>query len=333
MFTKARLKLTAWYLIIIMTVSLSFSAFIFQRITSEFSSRLTAIEARLELRKLGFMPPPGHHFFLTSDINEAKKQVLFILGYTNLTILIFSSLAGYFLAGKTLSPIEQALEKQKRFVSDAGHELKTPLTALHTSIEVALRDKSLSLREAKSLLKSSLTDIQKLGLLANDLLLISKNDSINNSSSAIVDSQAVIKAVIRKFTPVSKKKRITIKKMLTPVSVKVNPENLEKITSILLDNAIKYTPEGGRVTVRTNVNRKNFILTVSDTGIGINKKDLPHIFDRFYRSDPSRSNHNVAGFGLGLSIAKQIIERSKGTITVSSTPKKGTVFIVKLPLA
>ena len=135
-FRKARLKLTAWYLFIIMAISLSFSAFIYRGITQEFQRRLHTIERRLDFRGHGIRPPIGQAEFFIQDLEETRQRVLLVLLYTNGAILAFSALAGYFLAGKTLKPIESVMEEQKRFVADASHELKTPLTALITSTEV-----------------------------------------------------------------------------------------------------------------------------------------------------------------------------------------------------
>ena len=174
MFHTARLKLTAWYLLIIMAISLLFSVFIYRIFTLELQRRLEDIESRLELRKFGFFPPLGQTRIFIHDIEEARKRLLFILIYTNGAIFLFSSLAGYFLAGKTLGPIEEVLENQKRFIADAGHELKTPLTSLQTSIEVSLRDKRLNLENARKTLSESLEDVEKLKSLTKSLLSLVK---------------------------------------------------------------------------------------------------------------------------------------------------------------
>jgi signal transduction histidine kinase len=126
-----------------MTISLSF-LFYHRMVSFEIQMRVVGIERRLDLGRMGFLPPPGQSHYFYEDIREAKSRVLLVLVYTNIVILIFSSLSGYFLAGITLRPIENALEEQKRFIADASHELKTPLTALQTSIEVAVRDKKQS---------------------------------------------------------------------------------------------------------------------------------------------------------------------------------------------
>src|SRR4030042_6056054 len=161
MFKKARLKLTAWYLAIIMFISLSFSAFIYKSVTLELQNRFNIIERRLEIRDYNFGPPQaGQVEFFIEDLEASRNRILLVLLYTNITILIFSSIAGYFLAGKTLNPIEKSMEEQRRFVADASHEFRTPLTSLKTSIEVALRDKKICLNDAKTVLKGSLDDME-----------------------------------------------------------------------------------------------------------------------------------------------------------------------------
>src|SRR5512141_1822886 len=120
MFTSARFKLTGWYLLIIMAVSISFSAFIYKGVSLEFERRLNAIESRLQLGRFGIYPPPGQVEMFITDLEDTKERVLIILVYTNFVIFVFSALAGYFLAGKTLKPIEKAMDEQKRFVADAS---------------------------------------------------------------------------------------------------------------------------------------------------------------------------------------------------------------------
>jgi len=332
MFKKARLKLTAWYLVIIMAISLSFSAFIYKSVTFEFQRRLNVIERRLELRDRGFGPPPGQVGLFIEDINESRKRLFLILVYTNATILFLSALAGYFLAGKTLAPIEKTLNGQKRFVADASHELKTPLTALQTSIEVALRDKKLSLKDAKEVLKQGLDNVQSLNSLSNYLLGLSRFQKDNGLQKESLNIKDIIEEAIKNIVPIAKDKKIKLRVDSEDVVINANRESLEKLITILLDNAVKYTKEKGKVSITAKKENKYLIIKVKDTGIGISEKDLPRIFDRFYRADSSRSKEEVAGFGLGLSLAKEIIELYRGKISVDSTINKGSTFSVKLPV-
>ncbi len=332
MFTHARLKLTTWYLLIIMTVSISFSAFIYRGISLEFERRLNVIANRLELRQLGYFPQPGQVQLFIQDLEDAKEKVFWILVYTNLVILVFSGVAGYFLAGKTLQPIELALNEQKRFVADASHEFKTPLTSLQTSIEVGLRDKKLSLSEAKALLKDSLKDIENLSSLSNYLLGLAKYQRSNNLPRENVKMKDVIENVIMKVNPIAKARKITILKDIADFSLKANKENLEKLITILLDNSLKYSFNNKSIKVSAFKQKGDSIIEVKDEGIGISTADIPHLFERFYRADISRSKDQVDGFGLGLSMAKQIVDSYHGEIKVKSELGKGSSFKVILPI-
>jgi signal transduction histidine kinase len=316
-----------------MLISLSFSAFIYQSISIEFKRRLEIIERRLELRKHGFRVPEGQDEFFILDLIETRKRVLFLLLYTNGVIFMFSAAAGYFLAGKTLEPIEKALEEQRRFVADASHELKTPLTALQTSIEVALRDKKLKLKDARRILKESLDDIGSLRSLSNNLLTLASYQQ--NGSNLLLESVSIkdiTEDVFKKMTPLAKKKGVKVKVSSGNIYMNADRGKVEKLVTILLDNSVKFTPKGGNVSVSVNKDSRCVYIKVKDSGVGIAKEDIPHIFKRFYRVDTSRSKVDVSGFGLGLAMAKRIIDLHKGTVNVISTLNKGSTFIVKLPL-
>jgi two-component system sensor histidine kinase CiaH len=333
MFKKARIKLTLMYLAIIMTISLCFSVFIYRMVSFEIQQRLFAIERRLDLRQWGFYPPPGQDRLFIEDLKEAESKVLVVLVYTNIVILFFSSVAGYFLAGITLKPIENVMDEQKRFVADASHELKTPLTALQTSIEVALRDKKIDLKEALFTLSDSLSDVKKLTVLTTDLLSLTKYQQ-NGVKEYFekVNLNNILSESVKKIAPMVKQKNILLSIEGSDAFVNGNKEGLEKLVTILLDNAVKYTPGKGKVSVEYRTKGKNVVIVVKDSGVGIEKKDLPLIFERFYRSDVSRSKIRADGFGLGLSIAKSIVDIHHGTIEVESEFGKGSTFTVKLPV-
>ena len=333
MFTKARIKLTSQYVTIIMLVSFSFSVFLYRSISSDFQRRLNVIETRLSQRTpQGWrIQGPVHEYFL-QDLDDARAGLLLMLIYANGMILLLSFAAGYYLAGKTLTPIEKTMNKQKRFIADAGHELKTPLTALQTSIEVAMRDKKLSLQEAKKVLREGLDDVNGLNKLANDLIRMSLYQAGNSITREEVSTKNIVADVRKKINPIAKKCGVKVKYEVNGLNINANRESLEKLLTILLDNAVKYTPKKGRVTLAIKKRNRNLIIKVEDSGVGIAKKDIRRIFERLYRVDSSRSKDKVEGYGLGLSMAKQIVELHKGTINVKSKLGKGSIFTVKLPL-
>jgi two-component system, OmpR family, sensor histidine kinase CiaH len=332
MFTKVRLKLTAWYLLIIMAISISFSAFIYRSVSVEFETRLGLIQRRIEQRERALPNPPPQDIVFFADLANTKQNVLLILIYTNLAILFLSAGAGYLLAGKTLRPIEDALDEQKRFVADASHEFKTPLTSLQTSIEVNLRDKKLGLKEAKETLRDNLEDIEKLKTLANSLLTLARYEKDNsNFSLEKINITKTISGVVEELEPILKHKKIGVFSTRKQFLLKADREAMKKLFTILIDNAVKYSKKNGKIRIIIKKDDGHLTITVKDNGIGISQKDLPHIFDRFFRVDPSRSNINTSGFGLGLAMAKRIVDLHGGFIKATSSLGKGTTFTIKLP--
>jgi signal transduction histidine kinase len=318
-----------------MLISFAFSLVIYRSVTSEIGRRFRFIERQLWMERMGHPPlfPMGPRAPLFQEgLETARRRVGIILLYTNGAILFLSSIAGYFLAGKTLQPIEEAMDEQKRFVADASHELRTPLTALKTSVEVALREKRLTAREARRVLKGVLEDVDNLHNLTTSLLTLARYQKDGDFLFEKLDLKEVAKEVFKELSPLAKEKKIKLNLEVQDVKLKADRNGLKKLLLILLDNAIKYTPEGGKVTVKASMDRKWAVLEVKDTGVGIPREEIPHIFDRFYRVDSSRSKVEIPGFGLGLSIAKKIVETHKGAISVSSELKRGTTFTIRLPL-
>lgn len=339
MFHSARLKLTGWYLLIIMLISLAFSGAIYTVISRELERGFRRAEVHFRFGDDFVFPPPPFdssgqmNTFLIEELATARHHLVFNLLLANGAILIFSGAAGYFLAGRTLKPIETALEEQRRFVADASHELRTPLTALRTSIEVGLREKKITDNEARSVLKGSLEDISDLESLANGLLCLSRYQQNGvNLVSQPVDIKKVVDNAVRKIIPLAKKKKINLKLEVDSLVFFADASSLEEMLLIFLDNAVKYTPTGGQVAVETKTNKNSLTIEIRDTGMGIAETEIPHIFDRFYRADQSRSKENVPGFGLGLSLAKKIIEIHQGSAKVDSKLGQGTTFTIKLPL-
>lgn len=342
MFHTARIKLTTWYVLIIMLISASFSMVIYKALTFELSRVENLHRARQErLETLQQLPPELRNFFhdrypvfyIDQElIRETKNRLALRLFSVNIIILVLSSAAGYFLAGRTLTPIADMVDEQKRFITDASHELRTPLTALRTELEVALMDKKLSVKDSKALLNSNLEEVKNLQSLSDRLITLTQLAKPNNLPWQTASLSEVIETAVKKVTPLSKKKKITIITTIKNVNLKGEKSNLVELFVILLDNAIKYSENGKRITIASKRLDHRIIITVTDQGIGIAQKDLSHIFDRFYRADTSRSNLNISGNGLGLAIAKEIVENHDGTLTVKSQPGKGSIFTITLPL-
>ena len=342
MFHSTRLKLTAWYLLIIMIISIFFSTFIYFGAAREYQRIL-----RIEQYRIIHPMPPGiilqrppsdtDLFSISSQqdnelIEWARLRVLEALFGVNIIILFLSALAGYFLAGRTLKPIKNMIDEQNRFITDSSHELNTPLTALKTSIEVNLRDKNFNLDKAKEVLNSNLEDVNNLQFLAAELIKLTQyQDQNNNLQFENLNLPEIIHEAIEKVKTQAKQKNIIIKLDLLRIKISGDRRSLTELFIILLDNAIKYSPNKKTISIFVKNPDSKVQIFIKDSGIGIDEKDLPYIFDRFYRTDKSRTKQNVLGYGLGLSIAKRIVSLHNGNIAVESEISKGTTFIVTLP--
>lgn len=330
MFTKARLKLTGWYLLIIMVISALFSLGVYRQSTLELDRGLRSQALRLNRSFGGQLSP---RMLDTVVIEESRRNIASQLIFINIGIFIFSGFAAYFLAGKTLKPIEFALDEQKRFICDASHELRTPLTAIKTEIEVGLRDKKFDIKQARSLLKSNLEEIDKMQALSNYLLTLNRYDSVNYKINFTrVKLSEIISKALAGTKESANKKGVKISHKGEDAVIMGNSISLTEVVIIFIDNAIKYSHNKNSVTIKTGFDRKNAYISVSDFGIGIKASDIPYIFNRFYRADSSRSKVNIEGYGLGLSIAKSIIDLHHGKIHVESIPNEGSTFTVSLPL-
>jgi len=339
MFQHARLKLTAQYLLIIMAISIAFSTFIYLQSSREFDRVLRIQRFHLEhpgavrfriLRNgtLESVPLPLPD---PQVINEAKQRLLVALFGINSVILLLSSLAGYFLAGQTLKPIQEMIDEQNRFITDASHELNTPITAMKTTLEVNLRNKNLSLIKAKSVLKSGLEEVNNLQALSEELMQLSKYQ--NSNGNFVLENlllQDVFLLAMDTIKPLADKKHIEILTHISKTHVLADKKSLVTLFIILLDNAIKYSADGKKVFVSTHDLGQKISIQIVDQGQGIDAQDIPYIFDRFYRVDKSRTKLQTSGYGLGLSIAKRIISLHNGSITVKSTLGKGSTFTVDI---
>ncbi len=269
---------------------------------------------------------------LDDQLDADTRQILLRLVVLNISTLLVGGAAAYFLARRTLRPIQDSMEAQGRFTADASHELRTPLTAMRAEIEVALRQKQLTSAEARELLGSNLEEIAKLEALSAGLLRLARfENGLDPRAVSRVPVRELFAAAAARFDKIAHARRLTIDRHAGAETVAGDRDSLLELVAILLDNAIKYSPEGTTITLRSELAGNAVRLSVADHGAGISAADIPHIFDRFYRADRSRSKNHPGGYGLGLSIAKRIADLHHGEITVESTPGEGSTFKVKLP--
>jgi len=330
MFRSATFKLTMWYLAIVMAISLCFSVVLYHVAAGELDRGLHRETERIYTQFPVFennpLLRPGQ------DYENGAHRILWRLVGFNIIVLVAAGGASYWLARRTLEPIEEAHEQQKRFTSDVSHELRTPLTALRMESEVALLSKKASTSELKQTLASNLEEVSKLEGLINNLLRLSRLEADELQQSFVsVSSTKIISEAIQQVEPMAKSRKVSIKHSGPDYAVNGDHDNLVQLLVILLDNAIKYSSAKSDVEVVSARHEGNINISIQDHGVGIERKALEHVFDRFYRSDSSRQKAGEEGYGLGLSIAKMIADVHNGNITISSKPGEGTKVSVSLP--
>jgi len=328
MFESATLKLTGWYLLIIMVISLLFSVLIFQSSSSEISARLEQFGRRLPAG-LSIQPDNEFESIREAQAEQAAHNILTNLIYINCLVLAAGGVASYLMARRTLRPIQEAHEIELRFVSDASHELRTPLAVMKTELEVALKDSGLDAKDMKLLLESNLEEVNKLTKLSQTLLTLSKMD-FGNLIHEEVPFQATVLSVIDRYD--KDRTRIRVKQHGRPLVLDAHQPSIEELFTVLVDNALKYSPSDSTIDISLSKRSNKAEFRITNSGKGISEDDLPHIFDRFYRADNARTNRDTNSFGLGLSLAKTIVELHHGELSATSAPDKETTFVVLLPI-
>jgi two-component system OmpR family sensor kinase len=224
---------------------------------------------------------------------------------------------------------EQALQSQRRMVADASHELRTPLTTIRGNLGLLQRQPPISAEDQAAVMVDVVDETDRLIRLVNDLLVLARSDTGRPLRNEPILLAPLIDDVCRQAGLLGAERTIECE-AVPDVTVIGDRDAIKQVLLILLDNALKYTPTGGAITLGAAVADRAAALRVRDTGPGITPAALPHIFERFYRSDESRTG---SGAGLGLAIAKELIEAQHGEITVTSEIGKGSTFTITLPLA
>lgn len=327
-FKSATIKLTAWYLGILMIICLFFSVIIYDRTISEIESRVLGIEERFP--NIQTRVGPDYRSFQVKQIKDAKISLFLALFYSNAAILIVGGAGSYFLARRTLEPIEVAHKAEARFIGDASHELRTPLAAMKSELEVALRDKTIKKDDLVEILESSLEEVNRLTDLSNMLLKLSRDDTtpLELTPTNLYELLETTKASFAKLGV----DRIVLPKKDTSMRVLGDAAALRELFTIIFDNALRYSPEHSPVSIAVTASSHTTSITTTNSGDGIESKDIPRIFDRFYRGEKSRTT-SAGGYGLGLSLAKKIALAHEGTISLSSAPGHDTAVTIELKKA
>lgn len=330
MFRSAVFKLTTWYVGALVVVCMMFSFPIYGVAASRLqhgAERQTEFVRRL--------PDPFGRTRVFSQLEdlrdkqleEDRRQLVVTLLTINGFIIGVGALASYLFARRTLRPIEEAHAAQVRFTADASHELRTPLAVMQTEIEVALRNKKLTPGASRDILESNLEEVARLRQLSDQLLGLTRADSEPiklsklNLSKLVQDQTALLAKRHNLTITVDAAKDITVKgdKLL-----------LAQVMGIIIDNAVAYSGlDDPKITVKLSKKDDQVILAITNQGKVIVPNDLDHLFDRFYRGIDATTN-NPKGHGLGLALAKDIINRHQGSVSAQSNKKNGTKFIITL---
>lgn len=263
-----------------------------------------------------------------SEMNLLHSLMIIMIaaGIVGSILVIF---AGQFMANRALIPIRNAWEQQQQFVADASHELRTPLAIIGSSAELLLRHPTHTIEQESDQIAPILKETQRMTKLVTQLLTLARSDS-NQLELQIqpLFINELAEETVEQFRPLCEMKGLTLSKMLeSPITVHADKERVKQLIMILMDNALKYTPEGGTIKVSCFPSGSGARLQIADTGIGIQPDELPKVFDRFFRGDEAR-NRAEGGTGLGLSIAKWIVDKHGGIIRASSVPSEGTTINV-----
>lgn len=324
-FIRARLRLTAWYVITAVVMIIAFDLLIIRAEQTSY----------LRVKRVGL----GTEFSSPSLIEFEEQFGQFSQGFKKRLALFsgvmvgLSTLVGYFLSGKALQPIQAMFEKQQAFAADVSHELRTPLTSIMLAIDHFKLTQSVRPGSTLKLLDSIQEEAARMKHIAQGLLLLMRQDAQMHQTSEAVSLFAVVERARKHMRSIAQSKNQTIRILgEAPEMVVVgNEEELLQVALILLDNAIKYSPPGSCTTMKLALTTKTARLEVVDQGIGVAPGDVQTIFKRFHRgSKKAASKSKPAGSGLGLAIANEIILRHQGTIRAKRLPQ-GTAFVVSLP--
>ncbi|APO42931.1 two-component sensor histidine kinase [Paenibacillus xylanexedens] len=279
-------------------------------------------------------PSGDGHMIVFIDVT-AQQGILTNLIYTFVVVGLIMLIVIYFLsryfANRSIAPVREAFEKQKQFIGDASHELKTPLAIINTNADVLLANQEDTIANQAKWLHYIKSETERMTGLTNDLLYLTQmDDSRSTMIHAKFNMSDAVESIILPMEAVIFEKNISLDYNIEPnLTVHGNSEQIKQVILILLDNAVKYSGPKGSVNVTLQKQNNDIVLAVSNTGEGIAPEHLDRIFDRFYRTDSSRARKH-GGHGLGLAIARSIVDQHKGELYARSVVGEGATFYVRL---
>jgi two-component system, OmpR family, sensor histidine kinase CiaH len=268
------------------------------------------------------------------DVTESDKrlfELLTTLLFVGLIMLLVIFIISRYFANRAIKPIAEVWEKQKQFVADASHELKTPLSIINANYDALLANQEETIISQIKWLSYIKIGTDRMTKLINELLSLAKIEDLNfNPRKKPFNISEAINEVIMSMEAVVLEKDIKLSYSIEPdLIIKGDPESTQQVVMILFDNALKYTNKNGQIEITLKKSKRQVLFSIKNSGNGIAKADLPKVFDRFYRPDSSRTQES-GGYGLGLSIAKTVIDRLGGEIHVTSAENEYTTFTFSL---
>lgn len=323
-FTKAKLVLTFWYVVLLCVVTASFSLVLYSQISSIIDQQYMRLEHRVLKGNMPMMPEEfGPPKLFAEELVDIKQEIAFHFLLINGGLMIIFASGAYFLAGKTLDPIQKMYEKQKLFVATAAHELRTPLSTIRTGIELFAQKKTTSKKEKQDL-EETLEDVDHLSSLVSQLLTLARYQREKNEHDSVFLEKA-IQAAVRMINPLAKEKNISLE--IDPISKTAQVSGVSHMVTelliILLENAIAHSKPNSKITVFIREQRSRYVIGVVDAGPGISRLEQTKIFEPFYQGKKGSKSNSV---GLGLAIAKELAIQLKSNISVTSELNKGSVF-------
>ena len=269
-----------------------------------------------------------------ADVSSSSswQSLAMTLGIAALVVLAVFFVIALLLSKWALKPVEDAWNSQRQFVADASHELKTPLTVVLANTSILLKHPESSIANQSQWIESTQIEAENMQGLVNEMLELAQVESRSNIQHEPLDFSDLVDVEVLQFESVAFERGCTFEDHIEEgVEVDGDVKRLQKMTSTLIENALKYVDEGGAVSINLNSDGKMATLAIRNTGSTISAEDLPHIFDRFYRTDKARTS-GTGGFGLGLAIAREIAREHDGDIVCTSDAESGTTFTVTLPV-
>ena len=296
-----------------------------------YSIGLSPISSVVGLSQSGIQ---SSRLILFMDVTESKqtlRNLLVTLSVVSVVVLVVFYLISFYFSKRAVKPVIEAWEKQNRFIADASHELKTPLTIINANCDALLESGQETVDSQRKWIGYIQAGADRMASLTRELLALAKMDDANPEiTSKDVSMSSLALDALRSMEAMASKRNLTITHSIEPdIVLKSDGEKISTIFAVLLENAVKYSDSF--IDVRLEKDKRDICFTVTNDGKGIAKEDLPRVFDRFYRGDKSREGGE--SYGLGLSIAKSIIEGFGGKIEVESSAGGYTSFAATLPMA